>query len=216
MFSARVRIGLALALVVALSGCGQQSKQYASSNKANTFFTVPNSWNKISAARLSAYEKKQLENNPNSRADSVIWQVAYTPMKKFKLSQVYALDSFKEPIVVARVRKLSIAETNNISYNVLRDIVIPYQTWTQNPNQAPPGFSIVSDYEISDQGVNGVRSIFTFDNDGKNQTLDQVAMVSDDRRTLYVFLTRCITTCYKKNKKEIDEIVKSFTVRGKK
>lgn len=216
MYSPSRRIALTLALAFSLAGCGEQSKQYASSSAANTFFTVPNEWREISFEKLSAFEKKQRADVDEEQANAVIWQVAFTPAKKFKISKVYAIEAIDEPIVVARVRELSYEEGNDISYNALREIVLPFQTWRMNPDQAPPGFSVVNDYEISDQGVNGIRSVFRFDSEGKNQTLDQVALVSNDRRKIYILLSRCVTTCYTKNQKVIDEIVKSFTVRGEK
>ena len=211
-----LKLSVLVCPVSALAGCGQQSKQYATSKAANTFFTVPNGWNEISFKKLTAYEKSRSEGTENPTEESVIRQVAYTPLTNVKLSQVYSIQPFEKPIVVARVRNLTYQEANAISYNGLREIVIPFQTWTQDPEQAPPGFSIISDSEISDQGVRGVRSIFKFESDNVSQTFDQVSMVSDDRTTLYFLLSRCTTTCYEKNQKVIDEIVKSFTVRGKK
>ena len=211
-----LQISSLVCLVSALAGCGQQSKQYATSKAANTFFTVPNGWNEISYKKLTAYEKSRSDGTENPKEDSVIWQVAYTPLKNVKLSQVYSIQPFAKPLVVVRVRNLTYQEANAISYNGLREIVIPFQTWVENPDQAPPGFKVISDYEISDQGVRGIRSIFKFDSDNVSQTFDQVSMVSDDRTTLYFLLSRCTTTCYVKNQKVIDEIVKSFSVRGKK
>lgn len=205
-----------ICLLLSLTSCGEQSKQYASSSAANAFFTVPNEWREISFEKLSEFEKSLSTGSQSERADSVIWQIAFTPLKKLELADVYSIQTFEEPIVFARVRTLTYQESNEISYNVLRDIVVPFQTWTQDPSQAPTGFSVISDAEVIDQGAHGIRSVFTFDDDGVNQTFDQVTMVSDDRRTLYILVSRCTTVCYQKNKNVVEDIVKSFTLRGKK
>lgn len=216
MYRPTIQIALIACFLSVLTGCGGPSQQYAASTAASTYFTVPISWREISFEKLTAYEKSQASGEQKAIAESVIWQIAYTPLKKLELSQVYSAESFDQPIVVARVRNLTYQEINQISYDALRNMVIPIQTWSQTPEKAPPGFSIVSDAEIYDQGVRGIRTIFTFDNEGTNLTIDQVAMVSDDRRILYLLFSRCITTCYEKNQKVIDEIVTSFSVRGKK
>jgi len=48
------------------------------------------------------------------------------------------------------------------------------------------------------------------------QTLNQTSLMSNDRSTLYIFVVRCATKCYTKNKKVIEEIVTSYTVQGAK
>ncbi len=204
----------AVCLATLLTGCGTQSKQYAASNKAKTYFTVPNGWHEISEKALTEFEKKSTP--AGSTVPTVTWQIAYTPLKNIKISQVYSIQTFDQPVVVARVRPLSNAETQSISYNNLRDILLPLQSWVTTPSAAPAGFNLINDYEIMDQGVRGVRSIYSFDRNNVNITLDQVAMVSNDRRTLYVLLSRCNSDCYTKNRKVIDGIVTSFTVKGKK
>lgn len=216
MYHLTIRIALVAGLLLGLTGCGQPNDLYAASKTANTYFKVPSSWNEITFEKLSAYEKRTAVGDQVATAKNVIWQVAYTPLKRLSLSQVYSVESFDEPIVVARVRNLDNDEINEISYKVLRNIIYPIETWVKTPDEAPAGFSVVDDYEIADQGVRGIRSIITFNNKGIGVTFDQVAMVSDDRRILYLLLSRCNTTCYTKNQKEIDEIVSSFSVRGKK
>jgi len=76
------------------------------------------------------------------------------------------------------------------------------------------GFSILSDQEIVEKGARGVRTVYTITIDDVKQTISQTALMSNDRTTMYIFVVRCETSCFKKNTKTINEIVNSFTVRG--
>jgi len=55
---------------------------------------------------------------------------------------------------------------------------------------------------------------YSFDYDGVNETINQTALYSNDQSKIYIFIVRCSTECYNKNAKTIDQIIKSFTVRG--
>jgi hypothetical protein len=79
-----------------------------------------------------------------------------------------------------------------------------------------PDFKVLDDGEVVEKGGRGVQTIYSFSLDGIEQTLNQVVLMSNDRSVLYVFVARCATTCYNKNKKTIEEIVKSYTVLGAK
>ena len=75
-------------------------------------------------------------------------------------------------------------------------------------------FQLIDDQEVVEKGGKGVNLVFSFDYDGVNETVNQSALYSNDQNKIYLLIIRCSTKCYKKNSKDIDEIVKSFTVRG--
>jgi hypothetical protein len=79
-----------------------------------------------------------------------------------------------------------------------------------------PDFEILADQEVVEKGARGVQTIYSFSIDGVKQTINQTALVSNDRTTMYIFVVRCESKCYDKNEKKIDEIVGSFTVQGAK
>ena len=78
-------------------------------------------------------------------------------------------------------------------------------------------FSYLNEYEVADKNSHGVRSIFSFTgSDGVSQTFDQSALVSDDRKVMYVLLVRCTTEFYQKHAAEISKIADTWTIRGAK
>jgi hypothetical protein len=209
-------LSLCLALTFLLTACGESSKLYPASKTDGVFFSVPERWHAISNAALNKYEKVAADNQTSSRQALVKWQVAYSLDPKIKVAQVYSLKPVKSPLILARVRGLTESEINTFSYNSLRDVIIPISQLTQGADLGIPDFRILLDQEIVKKGGRGIQSIYSFSFAGTEQTFNQTVLMSNDRRTLYIFMARCVSTCYKKNKKVMEEIVNSYTVLGAK
>lgn len=205
-----------MALSLLLTGCGESSKIYAASKADGVFFSVPKTWNGISTAALNKYEKSGEDSQSESRQALVRWQVAYSSDPKLKVSQVFTLKPPSSPLIFVRVRDLTSPEINDFSYNSLRDVITPITKLNQGVDLGVPDFKILDDGEVVEKGARGVQTIYSFSLDGVEQTLNQVVLLSNDRTVLYIFMARCATTCYNKNKKVIEEIVKSYTVLGAK
>lgn len=209
-------LALFMALTLALTGCGESSKIYAASKEEGVFFSVPKSWHGLSTATLNKYEKNAEGDQPDSRQALVKWQLAYSPDPKLKVAQVFNLKPPSSPLVFVRVRDLTSPEINSFSYNSLRDVITPITQLADGLDLGVPDFKILEDGEVVEKGARGVQTIYSFSIEGIEQTLNQTVLLSNDRTTLYIFVVRCATTCYKKNKKVMEEIVKSYTVRGAK
>ena len=203
-----------LAMAVGLSACGQTSKQYPALKSEGVYFSVPNNWHDVSNVELNKYEKESNEDSADNRLPLVKWQIAYSTNKKVKAADVFTLATPKEPLAFARVRSLDDSEINDISYNSLRDVIIPITKVISGEIKDEPGFSILSDQEIVEKGARGVRTVYTLTIDDVKQTISQTALMANDRSTMYIFVVRCESSCFKKNRKTINEIVNSFTVRG--
>ena len=216
--NSRVKKSLALVLTSAflLTSCGAQSQTYAASKSEGVFFTVPNEWNAVSNEALNKFEAKSAQGTAAERQSLVSWQIAYSKNSKIKPAAIFSIDAPKKPLAFARVRKLSADEINAVSYNVLRDVIVPLSQWVSSPTSDTPPFDIYDDYEVVEKGARGVRTIFTFTHKGVAQTIDQTAMVSTDHSKIYLFIIRCTNSCYKKNEKLMTKISNSFTVRGAK
>lgn len=215
MNSGRI-VGLCVALTFVLTGCGESSKLYPSSKADGVFFSVPKSWNSLSTAALNKYEMGASDKQTSDRRSLVKWQIAFSTDPKIKVSQVFTLKPPTSPLVFARVRDLTSTEMNEFSYNSLRDVVTPITQLLKGVDLGVPDFKIISDEVIVEKGARGIQTIYSFSIDGVEQTLNQRALMSNDRSTLYFLLARCATTCYKKNKKVMEEIVNSYTVQGAK
>ena len=205
---------LGVALVLGLTGCGESSKLYPASKSEGVFFSVPTNWKALSTASLNKYEKESTEPEGAARQALVKWQIAYTTSKKLKVSEVFNLTAPSQPLVFARVRDLESSEINSVSYNTLRDVIVPVTSIINGDDPSAPDFQILVDQEVVQKGARGVQTVYSFSIDDKEQTINQTSLMSNDRTTMYIFVVRCTTECYAKNKKKIEEIVSSFTVEG--
>ncbi len=207
------RITAATLALVMLSAC-TPSKQYAGSKTDGAFFSVPNGWTKISTEALTKEESKSTNQNDLDRLAMVTYQVGFTKAKKMSARKVFMLEPTDQPVLFARFRDLFPEERNSISLNSLRDIILPITQYQDGSKVNDRNFQLFDDQEIVEKGGKGVSLLYSFDYNGVNETVNQVALYSNDQNKIYLFIIRCSTTCYNKNIDEIDEIVKSFTVRG--
>ncbi len=207
---------ISMVLAISLSACGESSKLYPASKSEGVFFSVPNTWDEISSASLNKYERETAGTEGESRQALVKWQIAYSTNSKLKVSEVFDLTAPKAPLAFARVRDLEGTEVNSVSYNSLRDVIVPITSLMNGDDPSAPDFEILADQEVVEKGARGVQTIYSFSIDGVKQTINQTALVSNDRTTMYIFVVRCESKCYDKNEKKIDEIVGSFTVQGAK
>jgi hypothetical protein len=95
-------------------------------------------------------------------------------------------------------------------------VITPITQLVEGVDLGVPDFKILEDGEVVEKGARGIQTIYSFSIDGVEQTLNQTSLMSNDRSTLYIFVVRCATKCYTKNKKVIEEIVTSYTVQGAK
>jgi hypothetical protein len=208
-------LGTVVLSLLALTGCGTTSQQYATDKADGVYFSVPRNWLQIPKVAIDSVESKSISPGAADRLAEVHWQVAYTLDKELKASQVLSLTAPTKPVVYVRVRSLNSDEMNAVSYNTLRDLVVPLTSWASGSDSSAPTLSIQSDSEIVQRGGRGVQTRFTFTpSNGQSQTIDQSAVVSDDRSTIYIMIARCTASCFSAHEKEFSQIIKSFTVRG--
>jgi hypothetical protein len=209
-------IGLtAVALTMSLTACAAPSRIYAADKKEGVYFALPTGWKKISQGALAEQEAKSTVSGAAERASQVLWQEAYVVDPTFDAARVLSLKTPDSPIVYVRVRSLLPDEVNSISYNSLRDLVVPLTGWVNGTLKAPT-FDIFADEERVEKGARGVHSIYAFTQvDGSSQQINQTSLLSNDHSIIYVLMIRCSATCYEKNRVQLEKIAASFTVRGK-
>lgn len=209
-------VTLATAGLIALTGCSQ-SQIYATDKASGTYVAIPKGWNKIVKSELDKAESKSTAPDAPEKLASVVWQEAYTTSPSVTPTQVLSLQAPEGAAVYVRVRDLNFEESNSISYNSLRNLLVPITTWLEDPAKANPKFVLIDDYERVEKVARGVRTIFTFEDvAGVSSTIDQTALLSDDRSRIYILIVRAKTKYYDKNVDELLAIGDSFTVRGDK
>lgn len=205
---------LAVSLTLGLTSCGESSQLYPSSKSEGVFFSLPKSWHIVTTEELNKYESESIEDGVQSRQSLVKWQIAFSTDSKIKAAEVFDLEAPSEPLVFARVRELTSDEMNEVSYNSLRDVIVPVTRLITGEDTSVPDFKILGDEEVIEKGARGVRTTYSLSFDGVNQTFNQTSLVANDRSALYIFVVRCTTLCYEKSATNINEIVSSFTVKG--
>ena len=217
MVSKRLTFGaLVTACLIALTGCSQ-SQIYAMDKASGTYVAIPNGWKKIVKSELDKAESKSTAPDAEEKLASVVWQEAYTTSPTVTPTQVLSLQGPEGAAVYIRVRDLNFEESNSISNNSLRNLLVPITTWLEDPAKANPKFVIIDDYERVEKVARGVRTIFTFEDPaGVSSTIDQTALLSEDRSRIYILIVRAKTEYYDKNVDELLAIGDSFTVRGDK
>jgi hypothetical protein len=207
--------GLACALL-ALTGCSQ-SQIYAADKASGSYVAIPKGWNKIAKSELDKAESKSTAEGAAEKLASVVWQEAYTTSPKVTAEQVLKLQAPEEAVVYVRVRDLNFDEVNSVSYNTLRNLILPLTTWLEDPAKANSEFVLIDDYEREEKVARGIRTIYTFaDANGVSSTVDQTALISDDHSRIYILIVRADTKYYNKHVDELLAIGDSFTVRGDK
>jgi hypothetical protein len=202
---------LALSMLL-VAGCAAPQFTYVADSSAKTYFKVPNYWHKIDDTSLAS----QLKRNGFTTGGS-IWDVGFDAAGIPSAAHVLSA-SVNKPFALAVVAPLGKAASGAMSYNLLRDFILPVTT-TGRQNAASHGFPLTQFQLISDsvitpgKDVHGIREVYRYTYpDGSTDTFDQVALTNSDSTMVYLLLVHCLSTCYSKNTDSIDTVMKSFTV----
>jgi hypothetical protein len=204
---ASVRGALAMAVVAALAAgaCGlhRSGYQFVRSPQTGTYLKVPDDWQVYGKSEIERYLAKTA---PELSVDAfpfiTTFDGAAHPSVTFDLGG-------DAPAGVVRVRPLQADERDAASFASLRNEVFDLQ--------GGDGSSIttISAEDVQYGGVRGQRIVFTRTDQlfGSVATLDQTTLVDKDTSRLYLLVVGCRPECFERNKKQIDTIVTSLTIR---
>ena len=208
--------GLAILLVavlstIGLSGCGAPAYTYVADSSAGTFYKVPHAWHQISPKSLNA----ALEAAGGSGAG--VWSTAYDADSAPSAGHFLAAN-VGQPFVFAEVGTLSPTVSAELSYNMLRDFMLPVTSSTRQAD-AQSGFPLTNFKQLRDdtitgkQGVHGVRETFqyTFPS-GVADTFDEDVLTNANQTVVYFLMVHCTNACYTGNQTNINTVMSSFTV----
>jgi hypothetical protein len=197
--------------MVGLSACGTPSYTYVADSAAKAYYKVPTQWHPISQKDLDAALKAA-----GGSADG-IWSTAFDADSAPSGSNFLA-PSINKPFVFAEVGTLSSTVSNEISYNVLRDFMLPV-TSTTREQDAASGFPLTNFKSLLDQtvtgkqGVHGVRETFQYTFPGGIvDTFDEDVLTNADQTVVYFLMVHCTATCYAQDQNNINTVMSSFTV----
>ena len=208
--------GLAFLLMGALvtgglSACGAPGYTYVADTPAKTYYKVPSQWHQISQKDLDSALKAA------GGSSDGIWSTAFDADTAPSGTNFLA-PSIGKPFVFAEVGTLSSTVSNELSYNMLRDFMLPV-TSDSRQQDAASGFPLTAFKQLRDQtitgkqGVHGVRETFqyTFPG-GVADTFDEDVLTNSDQTVVYFLMVHCTNSCYSQNQNNINTVMSSFTV----
>jgi len=203
--------GCALLLGVTVTGCGAPQYTYVANSNQSTYFKVPHGWHKIDGAALQKVEA-ELQYPAGG------WQVAYEAGSDPSANDFLGFGS-NQPFVFAEIGKLTPAGSQDLSYNILRDIFLPVTSTTRQSE--PPNYPLSSFKQIRDEnltpglGVHGVRETFSYTlNGGPTDTFDEIALTNAEQTVVYFIVLHCTSSCYSSDQTAINDVMSSFTIRS--
>jgi hypothetical protein len=196
---------------VGLSACGAPAYTYVSDSAAKTYYKVPSQWHQIAQKDLDAALKAA------GGSSAGVWSSAFDASTAPHGSNFLA-PAISKPFVFAEVGTLSPTVSNELSYNMMRDFMLPVTT-NAREQDAAGGFPLTNFKQLRDQvitgkaGVHGVRETFqyTFPS-GVADTFDEDVLTNADQTVVYFLMVHCTNSCYSDNATNINTVMSSFTV----
>lgn len=195
--------------MIGLSACGAPAYTYVADGSAGTFYKVPTQWHQLSQKNLDAGLTAE------GLSGAGIWSTAFDGASTPSGSDFLA-PNLSKPFVFAEVGSLNSTASNEVSYNMLRDFMLPVTSTTRSEDTGFPltGFKSLLDQTITGkQGVHGVREVFqyTFPT-GQSDTFDEDSLTNADQTVVYYLLVHCTNSCYEQNQNAINTVMTSFTI----
>jgi hypothetical protein len=217
------QIAAALAAVISgcavlgtASGCSAPDHTYIANSANKTYFKVPASWHELDEKAL----KRTLTGPSPSPESANVWVVAYDAAQAPSLSHLVASDT-PDPVVYVSVRPVSTEEGGQVTLDSLRDQVLPVSATARAAGTTTAttfsDFKLISDSELTlKAGIRGVHEVFQYRlGGGPPQTFDETAYTNKDGSKVYLMFLRCSNECYQARRSELDSVVTSFTVQGR-
>lgn len=212
---------IAVAVVLAGAGaCGAPEFTYVKNSGQKTYFKVPHDWHEIGTGSLDdALAGTTPDSASAALRQQLWWSVAYDASADPSPIHLLTTGVTDEPIVYARVAKLTDTQQNAVSLDLLRNSFLPVTAAAREAAATSiqlTGFELLHDEVLTpSSGLHGVRVIFHYElANGVVHTFDQTALVNNDGSTLYLLIIRCSSSCYRERSSELDTIATSFTVRS--
>jgi hypothetical protein len=211
----------ALVLATTIAACGSAEFTYVKNSDEHTYFKVPREWHRVDQTALDDIFRSD---HPDSAAaavrDQMVWSIAYDADGKPSPLHLLSGDG-DEPFVYATVRRLTDRERDAISFDTLRNAILPVtEDARMSALQAGAplsSFELVSDDVVKPgAGIRGVHIVFNYRLAGHPElnTFEQIAYLNDDTSRMYLMLVRCSAPCFRDRGLELHDVAKSFTVRS--
>jgi hypothetical protein len=194
-----------------LAGCVAPQYTYVTDSADSAYFKVPPSWRQVNQDTLQAAEGSASQNG------TYLWSRAYDDTAKPSVDNVFS--ATVTPVAYSGVLGLSASERNGVSFNTMRDLLLPVTSTARQAASAAHeqlnGFASLSDQVITDShNDRGIREIFDYDLGTTLETFDLTVLTNSATTKLYFLLVHCTASCFANDYNQIASVVGSFTVGG--
>lgn len=205
------RVAFLIIVGLSVAGCFAPGYTYVADSSDNAYFKVPPSWHEVSPSSLQAVQ------GAGGSQGTYLWSRAYDDSATPSVKHVFS--SSARPVAYASVLALSSSERDVVSFNSMRDLLLPVTSTARSAASAAhagfSGFQSLADEVVMDSHHDrGIREIFDYNLGFTPETFDLTVMVNSSTTKLYFLLVHCMTTCFATNYPEIEKVVGSFTVGG--
>jgi len=203
-------VALLIIVGVTVAGCLSPDYTYVADSSDNAYFKVPPSWREVSPSTL-------LRVQGQSALGTYLWSRAYDDSASPSVRDVFS--SSVKPVAYASVLSLSQTQAADVSFNSMRDLLLPVTSTARNAASAAhvgfSGFQLLSDQTITDSHHDrGIREIFDYNLGTTPETFDLTVMTNSGTTKLFFLLVHCQTASFAANYPQIEKVVGSFTVGG--
>jgi len=196
--------------VLALSGCVTSGYTYVANDDLGTYFKVPDDYTVFDSEQVmeQATEDLQVDVAEGLAADQ--WAVA------FDANADPQIDAFLEQLSApsdqltgyARVRNLPPEQRFTYALESLRTELLPEAQF----ERLGEDLQILSVEELSQDGGDGLRVVFSIDTGDRGLVIDQLGLVDHQTRRVHLLALGCSAECYEASRDEIATIVESWTI----
>jgi hypothetical protein len=198
---------LAAAAVVTLAACAAPAHTFVASPDADLVLRLPSSWSTV---------RNEASNDSATGQPDGNWNAVFDASKQPDPKHVDLSTEVSAPVAYARVSVLDSDTANGMDADQLRDIVLPFTAAARAKvatDSRAKTFKQISDYDVHSPVASGVHVVYSYDLGHGREVFDQTAMIGSKKTRVYLLIVRCDQACYDAHKKEIDDVVSSFTVK---
>jgi hypothetical protein len=204
-------VAAAAAGVAGLTACAGSGYSYVKSSSTRTYFKVPVQWRVYS--RQDIINSEGADSLPKDFKDRYPFFVFFDGAKSPSIR--HDLSTATEPFGLARVRRLTMAEHDTFSFQALRNEVIKIDDLSQQADTAVDVLEAPKAIQLA-HGVHGERLVYSVRQpDSSTFTILQIGMTDPSSNTVWFLLLGCQTKCFTENRRHIDAVADSWTIREK-
>jgi len=192
-------------MLAGLGACTGSGYRYVTSRKTGVYLKVPTDWRVFDKSAIV----DGLKSNGNVVDDATLFIAAFDGAPK--PSVLHAADpASAHPTGLVRVKQLTGEERDLVSFQALRNLIFSVDDGIQQDKVKVLGQADLT----PSAGLRGQRYVYEVAQDGSASfVVDQTVLVDNATSRLFVLAVTCEATCYQNNRKDIDKVVTSWTVK---